>query len=151
MQTATKNWDTFQNLVVTRYAITKDHGVKLAVLSWGATLHTLSVPTANGEKNLVLSYHRMTDYLDNPFYVGMSIGRTGGVPSGTSPFHQLPHAPACTLQCWHLLSSQVLCCPQIISTGHPAPRALPVPAGQHQNLLFHECRPKTVLFVSYAS
>ncbi|WP_125545106.1 aldose epimerase family protein [Levilactobacillus lindianensis] len=88
MQTATKNWDTYQNQVVTRYAIMNDHGVKLAVLSWGATLQTLSVPTANGEKNLVLSYHRMTDYLDNPFYVGMSIGRTGGrISNGKFPLN----------------------------------------------------------------
>lgn len=78
MQTTTKQWDVYQNEPVTQYSIENHHGVKLAVLSWGATLHRLTVPTAHGDHNLVLSYHKMAHYLDNPFYVGMSIGRTGG-------------------------------------------------------------------------
>jgi len=78
MQTATKHWDTYEDEAVTEYSIENDHGVKLAVLSWGATLHTLSVPTDKGDRNLVLSYHKMAHYLDNPFYVCMGIGRTGG-------------------------------------------------------------------------
>lgn len=78
MQTATKHWDTYQDEAVTEYTIENDNGVKLAILSWGATLHKLMVPTDKGDKNLVLSYHKMADYLDNPFYVCMGIGRTGG-------------------------------------------------------------------------
>jgi len=78
MQTATNHWDTYQNEAVTEYTIENDNGVKLAILSWGATLHQLMVPTAKGDKNLVLSYHKMADYLDNPFYVCMGIGRTAG-------------------------------------------------------------------------
>ncbi|PTM22729.1 aldose epimerase family protein [Levilactobacillus namurensis] len=86
MQTTTKEWDTYQNQPVTEYTIENDHGVQLSVLSWGATLHHLNVPSANGSKNLVLSYHKMADYLDNPFYVCMGIGRTGGrIRRGTFP------------------------------------------------------------------
>lgn len=88
MQTTTKHWDTYQDQAVTEYAIENDNGVKLAVLSWGATLHALSVPTDKGDKNLVLSYHKMAHYLDNPFYVCMGIGRTGGrITRGTFPLN----------------------------------------------------------------
>lgn len=78
MQTTTNHWDTYQDQAVTEYTIENDNGVKLSILSWGATLHKLTVPTENGDHNLVLSYHKMADYLDNPFYVCMGIGRTGG-------------------------------------------------------------------------
>ncbi|MCH5464924.1 aldose epimerase family protein [Levilactobacillus tujiorum] len=78
MKTATTKWDTYQNQAVTEYTIENKNGVKLGILSWGATLHTLSVPSKDGDKNLVLSYHKMEDYLSNPFYVCMGIGRIGG-------------------------------------------------------------------------
>lgn len=86
MQTTTKEWDTYQKQPVTQYTIKNDNGVKLSVLSWGATLHQLAVPSKNGSHNLLLSYHKMADYLDNPFYVCMGIGRTGGrITRGTFP------------------------------------------------------------------
>ena len=78
MQTTTNHWDTYQDQAVTEYTIENDNGVKLSILSWGATLHKLTVPTETGDHNLVLSYHKLADYLDNPFYVCMGIGRTGG-------------------------------------------------------------------------
>ncbi|QMU08998.1 aldose epimerase family protein [Levilactobacillus suantsaii] len=85
MQTTTSQWDTYQGQAVTQYEIENANGVKLAVLSWGATLHKLLVPSAKGEHNLVLSYHKMAHYLDNPFYVCMGIGRTGGrITRGTA-------------------------------------------------------------------
>ena len=84
MKTAANHWDTYQAQAVTEYAIENKNGVKLSILSWGATLHKLTVPSANGDKNLVLSYHKMADYLDNPFYVCMGIGRTGGRIGGSS-------------------------------------------------------------------
>lgn len=78
MQTTAAKWDTYQGQPVTQYEIKNDNGVTLGVLSWGATLHKLMVPGNHGEHNMVLSYHKMTHYLDNPFYVCMGIGRTGG-------------------------------------------------------------------------
>lgn len=103
MQTTTQEWDTYQNQPVTEYTIENDNGVKLGVLSWGATLHEMSVPSAQGPHNLVLSYHKMADYLDNPFYVCMGIGRTGGrIKQGTFPlaghtYHVDPNEGANTL------------------------------------------------------
>jgi len=103
MQTTTQEWDTYQNHPVTEYSIENDNGVNLSVLSWGATLHQLTVPSAKGPHNLVLSYHKMADYLDNPFYVCMGIGRTGGrIAKGTFPlagktYHVAPNEGQNTL------------------------------------------------------
>lgn len=58
--------------------MTNQHGVTLSILSLGSTIYEISVPTKTGKRNLVLNYAHSRDYLDNPFYVCMAIGRTAG-------------------------------------------------------------------------
>ncbi|MGV0168309.1 aldose epimerase family protein [Furfurilactobacillus sp. WILCCON 0119] len=71
-------FDTYRGQEVYRYTIENAHGVRLSVLNLGGILNELSIPSANGRRNLVLNYPHSADYYANPFYVNMAIGRTAG-------------------------------------------------------------------------
>ena len=49
-------------------------GLRVQVLNLGATLMTLEVPTATGRINVVLSYPKLPDYLDDRFFTGCTVG-----------------------------------------------------------------------------
>lgn len=83
MQKMTKgtidDFDKYQGQQIKKYTLTNRHGVRVSVISLGSTLYELSVPTADGHsRNLVLNYQHSADYLANPFYVCMAIGRVAG-------------------------------------------------------------------------
>lgn len=71
-------FDRFNNQDILKFSLTNQNGVTVSAISLGATLYELSIPTSTGRTNLVLNYPNSDDYLANPFYVSMGIGRTGG-------------------------------------------------------------------------
>ncbi len=98
-------FDTFNGQQIYRFSLVNAHGVTVSALSLGATLYEILLPSGD---NLVLNYHHSADYLANPFYVCMGIGRTGGrigngefpmngktihvpVNEGTTTLHGGPH------------------------------------------------------------
>ncbi|KRL53683.1 aldose epimerase family protein [Furfurilactobacillus rossiae] len=73
------DFDNCRGQRVQKLSLTNSHGVTLSVLTLGATLYEINVPDAEGQPhNLVLNYPHSEDYLANPFYVCMAIGRTAG-------------------------------------------------------------------------
>lgn len=79
-------FDQFRGHQVEKIRLTNDHNVSVGVLTMGAILNEFSVPQADGRKNLVLSFDQTKKYYDNPFYIGMAIGRTAGrIKDGTMP------------------------------------------------------------------
>jgi aldose 1-epimerase len=49
-------------------------GLRVSILNLGAAITSLEVPSENGMIDAVLSYHRPEDYLDDPFYMGSTVG-----------------------------------------------------------------------------
>ncbi|KRL58532.1 aldose epimerase family protein [Latilactobacillus fuchuensis] len=78
MDIQTSHFDTYQHQPIDQITLTNDHGISAAFLTLGATWQQFLVPTPTGSKNLLLSFPHSTDYLNNPFYVCMAIGRIGG-------------------------------------------------------------------------
>lgn len=73
------SFDTYKDQEVYKLTLTNGNGVSISALSYGAILHEILVPDHNGgQANLVLNYAHTADYYENPFYVCMAIGRTGG-------------------------------------------------------------------------
>jgi len=61
------------------YELTNDNNVKVCISDLGATIIAIMVPDKNGSvKNIVLGYDSLDEYLDDPFYVGGTIGRFAG-------------------------------------------------------------------------
>jgi aldose 1-epimerase len=80
------DFDTYNNHKVKKIRLTNDHSVSVGILNMGAILHEFSVPTATGSKNLILNFGSTAEYFDNPYYVGMAIGRTAGrIKNGKMP------------------------------------------------------------------
>lgn len=71
-------FDKFNNQDIEKFSLTNKNGVTVSAITLGATLYEFSIPTSSGRANLVLNYPNSSDYLANPFYVSMGIGRTGG-------------------------------------------------------------------------
>ncbi|PWG00166.1 aldose epimerase family protein [Levilactobacillus bambusae] len=72
-------FDTYNGASIHRYSLTNQHGLTVSAINLGATLYEILVPTPDGgTDNLVLNYPNSADYLANPFYVNMAIGRTAG-------------------------------------------------------------------------
>ncbi|MDJ0657081.1 MAG: aldose epimerase family protein [Xanthomonadales bacterium] len=49
-------------------------GLQVMVLNLGASIASIKVPTRNGLIDAVLSYPRLEDYLDDPFFMGSTVG-----------------------------------------------------------------------------
>lgn len=74
-----EKFDDYQGTQIDKLSLTNEHGVSISVLTLGSTLYELNVPDKDGgSRNLVLNYAHSQDYLENPFYVCMSIGRVAG-------------------------------------------------------------------------
>ncbi len=56
-------------------AIQVPGGLRLEVLPYGAAVHRLLVPTASGERNVVLGYRTLEEYAAGTAYFGATIGR----------------------------------------------------------------------------
>jgi len=51
-------------------------GIRASITNLGATLTELLVPDRNGKiANIVLSYPRLSDYIQDPYYIGATVGR----------------------------------------------------------------------------
>lgn len=72
------DFDEYQGHKIQKLSLTNANGVTLSLLTLGATIYEILVPTKSGTHNIVLNYYNSKDYLANPFYVCMAIGRTAG-------------------------------------------------------------------------
>ncbi|UQS83665.1 aldose epimerase family protein [Bombilactobacillus thymidiniphilus] len=68
-------FDEYQGQTINKFSLTNQNNVTLSILNLGATLYEIILPDGS---NLILNYAKATDYFANPFYVGMTIGRTAG-------------------------------------------------------------------------
>lgn len=67
---------TSNGTVVDRYMLTNCHGLRIAMLTYGATITSVEVPDRNGKvDNIVLSLDSLQGYLDGHPYFGSTVGR----------------------------------------------------------------------------
>ncbi|WEV36870.1 aldose epimerase family protein [Lactobacillus sp. ESL0677] len=71
-------FDEYQGHKIQKLSLTNANGVTLSLLTLGSTIYEIKVPSKKGTHNIVLNYYHSKDYLANPFYVCMAIGRTAG-------------------------------------------------------------------------
>lgn len=63
---------------VDRYVFSNGRGVEVAMITFGATIHTLTTPDRWGnEDNITLGFPSLEGYLENSPYFGSTIGRYG--------------------------------------------------------------------------
>jgi aldose 1-epimerase len=55
-----------------------EDGLRVKLHNLGATLQSIQVPTANGHVEVLLGYPDVGDYVDDPYYVGCTVGRYAG-------------------------------------------------------------------------
>ena len=55
--------------------LTSGAGFEVTILDIGAAIQTISAPTPRGPVNCVLDYERLTDYLSDQYYAGVTVGR----------------------------------------------------------------------------
>ena len=55
-----------------------EEGLSVKLLNYGATLQSILVPTSNGPVEVLLGYPDAEDYVDDPFYLGCTVGRYAG-------------------------------------------------------------------------
>jgi aldose 1-epimerase len=55
-----------------------DDGLGISLLDYGATLQSIRVPTADGAVEILLGYEDPNAYLDDPYYLGCTVGRYAG-------------------------------------------------------------------------
>lgn len=64
---------------VTRYELSNNKGMKVEVLSWGATLTKIMVPDKEGKvENVILEWEDLNTYEKNPGNFGATVGRVAG-------------------------------------------------------------------------
>ena len=63
---------------IEQYTLTNDNGVKVVLISWGATVKELHTPDASGKSaNIVLGHTSVENWLTNPCYFNCTVGRYG--------------------------------------------------------------------------
>jgi len=63
--------------------LTSPDGTVASILTWGATLHDLRVPTGNGRsRRVVHGYRNLDNYRANPFHMGATAGRNANRIAG---------------------------------------------------------------------
>ncbi len=69
-------WGNINGEDIWLYTMENSRGMRLKVSNYGAILHSLFVPDKNGhEKNVVLTYDTLEDYIADPSYIGAVVGR----------------------------------------------------------------------------
>lgn len=53
-------------------------GLRVELVNVGAAIKSIRVPTSNGYVDVVLGYGQLADYLDDPYFLGATIGRYAG-------------------------------------------------------------------------
>ncbi|MBN8587995.1 MAG: galactose mutarotase [Rhodothermia bacterium] len=65
--------------VVTCYKLVSPYGVEVWLTDWGATVMRVLVPDKNNDVgDVVLGYENLEGYLNDPYYLGATIGRVAG-------------------------------------------------------------------------
>lgn len=77
MITITKQETSFhQSQDVVFLRITNSEGAYIEITNYGATITAIVIPDRHGRlDNVVLHYNRLTDYYNDPFYMGSTVGR----------------------------------------------------------------------------
>lgn len=84
------DFGTYKKHDVKKIRLNNDNAVSISVLTMGAILNEFLVPDGDKPKNIVLGFDNISEYYQNPFYVGMSIGRTAGrIKNGKIPLTPL--------------------------------------------------------------
>ncbi|SMF09698.1 aldose epimerase family protein [Desulfovibrio gilichinskyi] len=75
-----KSWSvTPQGEQVYLHTISNDSGFQAGIATYGATLVELKVPVSNGQTvDAVLGFDDLTGYLNDPHYIGATVGRVAG-------------------------------------------------------------------------
>ncbi|MCR6110134.1 galactose mutarotase [Bacillus sp. A301a_S52] len=69
----------FGNEEIIAYTIKNKVGMTLTALNYGAAITEICVSDRYGKKeNVVVTYDNIEDYEDNPYYLGVVVGRTAG-------------------------------------------------------------------------
>lgn len=63
---------------VIRYQLTNDHKVSIALISYGATWQDWCYQQEDEAQHFILSHPTVSDYEENPFHLGNTIGRVAG-------------------------------------------------------------------------
>lgn len=74
-----EKFDEFNGHQIDKLTLSNANNVSISVITLGSTLYELNVPDQDGgSRNLILNFKHSQDYFENPFYISMGIGRTGG-------------------------------------------------------------------------
>lgn len=80
------NFDYYKGKPVKKIRLANNNSISVSILTMGGILNEFLVPENSGHKNIVLNFDNISDYYENPFYIGMAIGRTGGrIKKGAMP------------------------------------------------------------------
>lgn len=64
---------------VYRFVLTSPYGIEVALCNWGATVLQIQMPDCNQDVgDVVLGYDTLEGYMQDPFYLGATIGRVAG-------------------------------------------------------------------------
>ena len=55
-------------------SITRPGGIEVEVISTGAAIRSIWVPTLEGRRNVVLGYPSFDQYREDPYFIGATIG-----------------------------------------------------------------------------
>lgn len=79
MKIITKDMKFASGKNITKYELSNSAGMKVEVLSWGATLTKIVVPDKTGNfENVLLEWDDLNTYENNPGYFGATVGRIAG-------------------------------------------------------------------------
>ena len=66
--------DVLQDSELRTTVLESSAGLRLEILNLGAAVRALTIPTATGERNVVLGYADLRDYSSDEFFVGVTVG-----------------------------------------------------------------------------
>ncbi|MCO7124648.1 galactose mutarotase [Sporolactobacillus shoreicorticis] len=79
MEISKNEFGVYQGQTVLQYNLINDHGMRLSVMNYGATLNRIEVPDRHGERaSIVLGYDQFDHYLNQDAYFGATVGRVAG-------------------------------------------------------------------------
>jgi aldose 1-epimerase len=61
--------------IIWQYKLRNKNDVIATVINYGATLTSLSIPTANSRTELTIGFDTVEEYISHPFYAGCTVGR----------------------------------------------------------------------------
>ncbi len=70
--------------IVRAFRIREEDGSSVTLLTWGATIQSLVIPTGNGPLDVVLGYDSIEQYENGTCYLGTVVGRVGNRIGGSA-------------------------------------------------------------------